>query len=192
MDKKTCRHFLRAKRKQISMASRLNAARLASLYLIESPLFIKSNHISAYMAKNDEFDCGPLIRAIWNSGKQCYLPVLAAPNSRQLEFVAYREEDPLRPNRYGILEPLKGEVWPADHLDLVLVPLVGFDRQGRRLGMGAGYYDHTFAFLQTMQQRSCCLIGVGFAVQQVPRVPEDPWDVLLDGVLTEDGLMMFG
>ena len=136
----------------------------------------------------------PLIQIIWRSRKNCCLPVLASDQENYLQFIAYQENDVLQTNRYHILEP---EFDPARvialmDINVVFVPLTAFDNQGYRLGSGGGYYDRTFAFLNSQQRPSVpFLIGVGFAEQQVENLPHDGWDVKLDGVLTEKEFLKF-
>jgi len=80
---------------------------------------------------------------------------------------------------------------PLAALDIALVPLVAFDDYGRRLGMGGGYYDRTFAYLRHREHwRRPKLIGVAFEFQRVAELPAQPWDVPLDGIITEKGLLL--
>ncbi|KFN51350.1 hypothetical protein P873_03520 [Arenimonas composti TR7-09 = DSM 18010] len=109
-----------------------------------------------------------------------------------LRFAPWRAGDPLVPNRYGIPEP---ELEPAatlaaGDLAVVLLPLLGFDARGHRLGMGGGYYDRTLAPLRDAP--APLRIGVGFACQELPEFAAEAWDVGLDGVLTEHGWRAFG
>ncbi len=108
-----------------------------------------------------------------------------------LHFVAYQENDALRANRFGISEPAeRRRLFQAENLDLVLMPMSGFDRLGNRLGSGGGYYDRTFSFVKK-NPGIPLLIGVGFVLQEVDSVPHDAWDIMLDGVLTEKELLLF-
>lgn len=98
----------------------------------------------------------------------------------------------LRPNRFGIPEPAGTTVFRARQLDLLLMPLVGFDTAGHRLGMGGGFYDATLAYMrQRRHWRKPRLIGVAFECQRVTALPHDPWDMPLDAVLTEKRLYRF-
>ena len=100
----------------------------------------------------------------------------------------------MRRNRYNIPEPLwrKTLEYPPKHLDLVFVPLLGFDSSGSRLGMGGGYYDRTFSFRHNRMsgRRLPRLIGLGHSFQQLRKIPTDHWDVPVDGVATEAGLCL--
>ena len=94
-------------------------------------------------------------------------------------FRSWTPDAPLRPGRFGTLHPEGPELRPH----LVFVPLLAWDRRLNRLGYGGGYYDRTLAALP-----DAVAIGVGFASQEVAAVPAGPYDVPLDGVLTEHGL----
>ncbi len=133
----------------------------------------------------------PLMQAIWQAKKCCYLPVLQL--DRTLQFARYEPEDVLRSNRFGILEPLPtADILPPEALDLVLLPLVAFDKTGRRLGTGGGYYDRTFAFVREAVVTKPLLLGFAYAAQEAPSLPEEEWDVRLQGVVTEQQMMLFG
>ena len=141
------------------------------------------------MPADGEID--PTIFLNWciRSGKKIYLPVLPErlmPNSTALLFQAFVPgETQLVPNRFGNLEPpfSKHQCIKASYLNLVLMPLVGFDRKGNRLGMGKGYFDRTFA-VKTHRFRRPKLIGLAHSIQETALTPK-PWDVPLDAVFTE-------
>jgi 5-formyltetrahydrofolate cyclo-ligase len=157
--------------------------------LSASPQFQKSQHIACYVACQDEFDTRPIIELIWRAKKHCYLPVLATAQKNTLAFYRYEEGDPLVANQYGILEPVTQSKSPfqLQKLDMVLVPVIGFDLQGHRLGTGGGYYDRSFAFLLAQPKPEApVLIGLAYACQAVDTLPCDPWDVPLRNILTEE------
>ncbi len=160
--------------------------------LVENPIFRECQHFGCYLAVDGEFDCAPIIEAIWSNQKNCYLPALSSVQERLLEFLIYRRNDPLIANRYQILEPEKNTpAMPNKNLDIIFLPLVGFDLQGHRLGMGSGYYDKTFEFILKNPKEKPRLIGLAFADQQVEELPSDPWDVPISGVLTEKDFLIF-
>ena len=167
------------------------AAAEAANHLLTTALFTTSQHIACYFAQGKEFDCSHIIKAIWYAQKNCYLPVLSSDENKTLEFVRYQESDPLRFNRYNILEPQNTIALAPQQLDLVLMPLVGFDFHGNRLGMGGGYYDRTFHFMMGKPQKKPYLLGLAYEIQQMTPLPSEPWDVPLDGVLTEKALYSF-
>lgn len=109
-----------------------------------------------------------------------------------MQFKPYTKHSTLKTNRYNILEPITEEILPITELDVVLLPLIGFDLEGFRIGTGGGYYDATFSFLQiNPRPLKPQLIGVGFETQCVDEIPHDEWDVVLDGVLTDQRLIFF-
>ena len=100
-----------------------------------------------------------------------------------MRFARYRAGDRLVPNRYNILQPRPGaRTAGADDLDIIFMPLVGFTREGRRLGMGGGYYDRALS-----SARNARRVGLAHSCQQADSLPADPWDVEMSAVLTERG-----
>lgn len=189
-NKEVLRKRLLQLRRSIKPDERHHAAHAAVEILVHSSLFQESQTVACYFAEESEFNTSPLIELIWRSEKKCLLPVLASDNKKHLDFVFYRPSATLQYNRYHILEPVNQDHCPAAEIDLVLLPLVGFDLQGHRLGMGGGYYDRTFQFLQKDQARPF-LLGLAYEAQHVEALPHDPWDVKLRGVLTEKNLYFF-
>ena len=120
--------------------------------------------------------------------KKYYLPILDPEKPNHLLFQSYNPNEMLTPNRYGIPEPKldpKKLINPRD-LDCVLTPLVGFDKKGNRLGMGVGYYDRSFSFLQNKKRPGKpILIGLAYSFQEISVWRPDNWDIALDIVITE-------
>ncbi len=190
ISKQELRQMLLIKRREVNAAERQITGQQAARLFIATELFQKSQHIACYYPLSDEFNCLPIIQAIWDANKKCYLP--RAKPDKTLDFVRYQANMTLQPNRYQILEPTDVDKIALDELDIVLFPLVGFDNQGNRLGMGSGYYDRTFEIMQNVNSKKCYLIGLAYELQEVPALPQDPWDVALDGVLTEERVIFFG
>jgi 5-formyltetrahydrofolate cyclo-ligase len=149
---------------------------------------MRSRHIAAYLPADGEIDTNPLIASLCSLGKILYLPILVTFSDRKLWFSAYAPGDRLVFNRFGILEPQRAHyrrIKPVS-LDLVLTPLVAFDDRGHRLGMGGGYYDHSFAFLNTRRSwKKPHLMGLAYEFQRLPHIDAQPWDVPLDAVATD-------
>lgn len=165
------------------------AAHAAAQIFIDSALFQTAQHIACYHALEKEFSANPLIQIICHAQKKCYLPTL---QQDLLHFVAFQPGDNLRKNRYQILEPETiANKTTAEELDIVFLPLLGFDKYGNRLGMGGGYYDRTFAFVTESKIKKPKLIGLAYASQEVEAIPQEPWDIALDAVLTEKKLIHF-
>lgn len=148
----------------------------------------KSRNIAIYLAADGELDPMPLVFAPPTGRRSWHLPVLHPHRPGRLWFVRWRPGDPLRPNRFGIPEPVlrKGRIRHARQLDLVLLPLVGFDDRCHRIGMGGGFYDRSLAFLgDPGHPRRPRLIGLAHACQHVASIPPRRWDIPLDAVVTE-------
>ena len=170
----------------MTLPDRQKAAQTAATIFAKQAFFKSCHHVASYLPIRNEFDAMPLMEELWRAKKTCYLPVIATDQEKTLHFVRYQHGDALHKNRYGVLEPIKhlAAISPA-HLDIVITPLIAFDVQGHRLGTGGGFYDKTFSFLQQTRPRKPLMIGLGYAIQQARSLPVDPWDVLLDGIVTE-------
>lgn len=152
------------------------------------PEFIRADHIAIYLPADGEIDPRPLLERCWAMGKKTYLPVLHPIRHNRLWFAPYDASTPMTRNCYSIEEPRldKAPRRPAWALDLVLLPLVAFDAQGGRMGMGGGYYDRTFAFSQRQKGlRGPALIGLAHELQRVDQLPVESWDIPLAGILTD-------
>ena len=149
-DLRTLRQQLRSKRRALSEHEQAHLSQQAVQQLVHHRLFRSANHIACYLPNDGELDLTPLMSQAWTMGKMVYLPVLSPIHRNHLHFLPYRPKDELVPNRFGIPEPVirSRRMVETTRLDLVLMPLVGFDNKGNRLGMGGGFYDRSFAFLR--------------------------------------------
>ena len=192
----TGRQALRRQLRQArcALAAHEHAERSARIcqQLVNHRLFRAAQHIACYLPNDAEVDLSSLIETAWAMGKTVYLPVLSAIHHNRLHFLPYAPGDVLMANSFGIPEPVlrSRRVSALTRLDLVLTPLVGFDEQGNRLGMGGGFYDRSFAYLRRRQVwRKPHLLGVAFDLQRCAAgLPHQPWDVPLEGVVTESGV----
>jgi len=182
---------MRDQRRRLDPVERARLSARVCHALIATGAFRRARRVAAYLPKGGEVDLSRLVTQAWSRCKRCYLPVV---HRGQLRFLPFEPDTPLRPNRFGIPEPsvpLRRQV-AALTIDLVIVPLVAFDGQGNRLGMGGGYYDRTFAFAGRRRRwRRPLLIGAAYGWQRVPLLPSNPWDVPLHGVATETGVEWF-
>jgi 5-formyltetrahydrofolate cyclo-ligase len=144
--------------------------------------------IAIYAARPEELDTAPLIALAQQRGCRIYLPRIDRRRaSRAMTFVALG--DSLRVNRLGIGEPETTASIGARWLDVVFLPLVGFDRRGLRLGAGGGYYDRAFAFRRLRHAwHAPRLVGLAYAFQQLEHIDAAPHDVPMDAVVTEEGI----
>ena len=152
--------------------------------VVRAPYFSKSHHIACYLSLADEVDTWTIIERGWRRKKKIFAPVTGP--DRLLSFRRVTPDSGLVVNEFGILEPESGTEISARRLDLVLMPLVAFDDERRRIGMGGGYYDHTFAFLRNRRLLlKPKLVGLAFNCQRVEKIAENPWDIPLYRVVTE-------
>ncbi len=182
------RRTLRAQRAALTSEQQARAARALAQQVGNTRLFHVCRRIACYFPADGEIDPAHVIDRIWRLNKICYLPVLAPVAREPLWFAPAQPGTPLKPNRYGILEPVTPARYRvrAQQLDLILLPLVGFDAAGRRLGMGKGFYDRSLEFLNHRQGwRKPHILGLAHDFQRVARLPTDPWDVPLQGVVTD-------
>lgn len=194
MDRQALRQQLRQARRALDAHEHGRHSAAICQQLINHRVFRAAQHIAGYLPNDGEVDLGPLISQACAMGKTIYLPVLSAIHHNRMHFLPYAPGDTLMVNQFGIPEPVlrSRRVTPLTQLDLVLTPLVGFDEQGNRLGMGGGFYDRTFAYLRRRQcWRKPHLLGVAFDVQKSPLgLSHQDWDVPLEGVVTESGVQM--
>ncbi len=181
------REIIRKRRRQIGQGAQHRAAFKLAQQIRDLPEYQNAKRVGLYLASDGEIDCRFIMQDAWRAGKRCYLPVLQTdnPKAHQMDFVHYPPGSPLGHNRYRILEPTSGVKIFTQALDLVLVPLVGFDRQGHRIGMGGGYYDRAFEFTRNpLTANSPVLVGVAHHVQEVLSISPEPWDVPLSTVVS--------
>jgi len=144
--------------------------------------------VAAFVPFRGEPDLLPAMQALSEAGRRVWLPVV---DGSTMTFRRWSPGMQMKPNRFGIPEPADGRVTDAQRLELVLMPLVAFSPNGTRLGMGAGFYDRTFAFANTNPAAGPWMVGMAYALQQVDSLPSQPWDVPLGAVITERGLQVF-
>jgi len=166
------------------------AAKFVEL-LVELDWYKNANQIAAYLPFNGEADPLPLMDRALIDGKQIFVPVIV-DKSEPLRFEAWTRETKVTENKFHIREPNTPEtsITPTE-LDLVITPLVAFDGQRNRLGVGGGYYDRTFAFLNDVatQDRPTLLVGLGYELQRIKKIDSKKHDVKLDAVVTETGVL---
>ncbi|HNQ04676.1 MAG TPA: 5-formyltetrahydrofolate cyclo-ligase [Thiobacillaceae bacterium] len=195
-DKSDLRRQLRVTRQTVPREARRKAGKALVRHALRHHLLAAGKRVGFYMPTQAEIDVLPLLRRAYVMGVHCYLPIVPGRNQRKLWFTHL--DRPIRRcphwylNRFGIQEyqpPGQRRIRGA-WLRTVFMPLLGFDRRGHRIGMGGGYYDASLAFrTRRMAWHGPRLIGVAFSAQEIGWLPNDAWDVPLDGVLTERGLL---
>jgi len=189
------RHELRARRQELSAPEQTHAAHQLIAHLVATRLYRVSRRVAVYLPNDGEIDPVPLMARIWKTNKTCYLPILSRLRHDRLWFAPFTQDTPLAANRFGILEPVApARSWVrAQELDLILMPLVGFDTHGNRLGMGGGFYDKSLEFLRHRTLwRKPHLIGLAHDFQRVKKIEACAWDVPLQAVATDRGMYFMG
>lgn len=182
------RQDIRRKRRALTRTEQLRAAKRLHAQLCRRPEFIRARHVALYLPNDGEIDPRPLLESCWKMGKKTYLPVLHPILHNRLWFVPFDRHTKLVRNIYKIQEPpiVKAPRRPPWALDLVLLPLVAFDANGNRMGMGGGYYDRTFSFKSRRQSiPGPKLIGLAHELQRVDRLPVENWDIPLAGIISD-------
>ncbi|GAA0887717.1 5-formyltetrahydrofolate cyclo-ligase [Rhodanobacter soli] len=183
------RQRLAEQRRALSPAERIAAAQGLRRSLEQLPEYFTDTRVAGYWASHGELPLNLVIPPLAGRGQQFLLPVIG--RNKHLRFAPWQSGDAVQPNRYGIPEPVApGELLEPFQLDLVFVPLLGFDRRGHRLGHGGGYYDRSFAFLnEQVRPTEPLLVGIAYAFQELPEVRNKAWDVPLDFIATERELI---
>lgn len=148
--------------------------------------------VALYISVDGEIDTHGVIEWCLAKGKKVALPVIHPFSKGQLLFLKYDKNTVMNPNRYNIPEPELNvqNVVPLNHIDIIFTPLVAFDNQGNRLGMGGGYYDRTLQFYQ-QGKKGPYPIGLALDIQEVENLPTDTWDVPLPEIITPTRNLVF-
>ncbi len=181
------RATLRERRRALSPATQTASAEVVAREVESMAQWHNAHRLGLYLPTDGELSTLPIIAAARHLGKAIYLPRLL--NKTEMAFAQWREDQTLQANRYGIDEPAADAPRVSvTGLEILFLPLVAWDSSGGRLGMGAGYYDRALAPRLT-QERMPLIVGLAYAQQEVPRVPRERWDVPMDWVVTELGVL---
>ncbi len=193
-NKHAIRQHIIQQRKLLSKEQQQRSQQTAN-HLYQSIYFLQAKHIAYYLPIAGEADPTSLRTSTYKNEKTFYLPIVAQDGENELLFAKVHKNTHYKKNKYGIKEPIYHvkDLLAADKLDLVITPLVGFDQKGNRLGMGGGYYDRTFAFKcknNTITQKMPILIGYAYDFQQINKLQVEDWDIPLNGIVTESGILL--
>lgn len=183
-DRQALRTLLRSKRRALSVAQQKQAAHGVYRQLAQHAWFRRARHIALYLSSDGEISPRMLLQEAQRRKKNVYLPVVSCWPERHMVFQRINAATRWRKNRFGIAEPVPDarQQRPVWTLDLMCLPLVGFDANGGRLGMGGGFYDRSLAACNLPLPQ---LLGLAHSCQQVDQLPLEPWDMPLDAVVTE-------
>lgn len=186
------RKQIRRQRSTLPKAHQQRLAQQAVQYLNRHRIFRSARNIALYLPVRGEADPRTLLKFA-HSQQRFFLPVLSFSHDSKLIFVEWNRQTRFRKNQFNIPEPLlaKQRILSPNQLDLVITPLVAFDPQGSRLGMGGGFYDRSFATKHYQQTTKPYLVGFAYPFQQVKRLERQTWDVPLDASCTAMGLSFY-
>ena len=190
------RRLLRQKRNALSSTQQESHGLQALNHLQQllNTQFVTSSKIALFLSQDGELSTQPAIQSLWQTAQhQVYLPVLETQDGLHMAFAEFNNNSKLKKNQFGIEEPEQpfDQHLTGAELDLVIMPLVGFDKQGNRLGMGGGYYDRSFGFKIQNPKAKPMLIGWAHSCQETDQLSPEKWDVPLDGIITEKALTLF-
>lgn len=176
------RALIKNKRQALDDTYIQQAANACWQYLAKHKLLTEKLNIASYVSYKGELDTYYINQMLLQQGHNLCLPLISPTIKGKMSFYQINDYDLLQKNKYGILEPniaVHNKINIA-HLDLVLVPLIGFDKQGNRLGMGGGYYDR---FLKKLSF-NCVTIGLAYDFQEFDKIYYEKWDMPLDEIIT--------
>jgi 5-formyltetrahydrofolate cyclo-ligase len=189
--KESLRKELRAQRRSLSDSDYRRHSLAAARSVMRLPMFSAGKRVALYLPFDREVDTAPLLRAARQRGVQIFVPVISDRRHRRLRFFPLTAGT--MPGTFGILVPRRRQApISAQWLDLIVVPLVGVDGTGGRLGMGGGYYDRALAFRRRRALwKGPHLVGLAFDCQRTGLKFAAPWDIQLDSLATESGTEHF-
>ncbi|SDH06327.1 5-formyltetrahydrofolate cyclo-ligase [Pelagibacterium luteolum] len=173
-----------ARRTGVPQADRQDASKAAADHFLDGIALQKNQIVALYWPIRDEIDCKPLLTKLMDSGQPVALPVVLSEDE-PLELRLWEDGQPLYPSGFGTLAP--SETAPVVVPDIVVIPLLAFDKTGTRLGYGKGYYDRTLAHMGTRP----LLVGYAFSAQELDFIPRLAHDLPLDVLVTEAGVRRF-
>lgn len=177
------KHALQARR-SMSDFDRQTASDKICKRVTRSREFFAASTIGCYLPMHDEVDPSRIIERAWRANKRIFCPVMKKNGEMTYRYLG-RNTTILR-NSFGLWEPVDSEIIAPRQLDIVITPLVAFDKKLHRIGMGGGYFDRSFAHLRHRNNwLSPKLIGVAFACQEITEISPNPWDIRLYAVYSE-------
>ncbi len=193
-NKRALRKYFRGLRRDLPVSEKHQAAINIAQQLLTLPDYEKAKNIGVYSALAEEASLDVFSELAWEDGKSLYLPVInQSSENNQMDFQAWFPEAELHSSTLGISEPkpklnLSSVERELTQLDLILLPLVAYDKNGHRLGMGAGFYDR---YLEKKQANNSTLIGIAFSCQETQELPRDDWDKNLHILVNEKNILYF-
>lgn len=178
------REAAKTARAQMTVEQRQQASVKIAERVLATNLFNDATRIACYVPMQTEVDTWPIIKRAWQLNKRIFAPVIQ--KNYKLRFQQFDSESELFTGPLGLQEPRYGQSVDANSLHLVLLPLVAFDLQRNRIGMGGGYYDRAFSFLSNSSNTTKpVLAGLAFDCQNIEKIIPNPWDIRLFRLFTQ-------
>lgn len=190
----TPRQYFRKQRNNLSLWQQAANAQALSQHIALFLKLKKIKNIAIYLPADGELSPLHLLKSLNFKGVNFYLPILSKLSFQGLKFALYDEQSIFKPNRFKINEPVvhPKQLKHAAALDVIFLPLVAYDLNGNRLGMGGGFYDRALQIRQRRKHwKKPLLIGLAHTVQRSALIDSERWDVALDGIATEEGVLVF-
>jgi len=183
--KNRVRQAMRERREKLSPAERLEKSRKICSHVLG--LIREGETVMVYSSKELEANTRPLIGKLLGAGNPVIVPIIVKEDvSLRLSYL--RDPSVLVISTFGVPEPIGSEIPArAEDVDTIILPMLGFDRKGARLGYGAGYYDRFLAKNPRIRR-----IGIAFACQEADEVPCEENDIHMHLIITEDGIVYSG
>lgn len=186
-EKVLLRDRMRKLRRELACEERERLSRLACQRLMSSRLWRESDIVCLFVSLAEEISTWPLLTEAWSESKELYLPKISPYEKGSMDFYKCSSRHELVEGKFGLLEPQEGQpVALASGPALLIAPGLAFDRTGRRLGYGGGYYDR---YLNNFPQRIKVRMGLAFSFQLLETAPGDEHDQKMDCLCTEEGLI---
>lgn len=176
------RNEIRQKRKALHEDEVAKCSELVRHVVLEHEFLKQNRCIASYHSFSGEIDTVEINKALRLAGHHMALPVIHPEEKGLMDFYSYEKPEDLILNRFKIPEPVVSEenLVQPHHLEVVIVPLVGFNEKGERLGMGGGYYDRMLKKISC----ECLTLGLAYDFQLIPEIKSQAWDMPLDEVIT--------
>ena len=180
--KESVRKILRQKKEAMLPEERLSKSQRICRHLMN--VISDGETVMVFTSKEKEVNTRPLIMALFGQGNPVVVPIIVKEDySLRLSYL--RDFSALVPSTFGVPEPIGSEIpAAADDIDTIILPMLGFDRKGGRIGYGAGYYDRFLSKTPGLRK-----IGIAFACQEVDSLPVDENDIRMDYIITEEGIV---
>ncbi|AHG60364.1 5-formyltetrahydrofolate cyclo-ligase [Buchnera aphidicola] len=189
-NRKNIRKYMRFMRQSLTITQKYNESIKISKVACNCSFIYNAKNIAVFLPFDGEINTYPFIKKLWLNKKKVFLPVINSIKNKKLSFVRFSSYSILYRNQYNIFEPFFSakDIISISNLDVVIVPLVAFDKQGSRLGMGGGFYD---VCLKDWKKEKFFPIGFSYDFQLVNNIPQQHWDISLPIILTPNKKWIF-